>query len=160
VEAIVTRLRSKKLPTEEKTLLTGADRGGSMLIYRDKKSIVRVAVTVGLSNRSVRTDFFYDKANLIATESYNKFSRSDAGQQSAPAAAPKETAPELRETMLFHGQKLLRWTLHSTLPREGLPDRIGDWANALVEGKYFLTAADRPGKEIEIEKFLKTGKPD
>ena len=94
------------------------------------------------------------------TESYTKFRRVGVDGQAPSPAARKEAADEVRETMLFQGRKLLRWTLRSTFSREELADSIGDWKRALAEGEYFRAVAERPDSEIDIEEFIKTGAPD
>lgn len=158
-DAIVRELQAKKPGSHEKKLLTGTDGGGNMIVFTDHQQIVRVTVTVWLSNRSVVTDLFFSDGSLTMSEYLTKFAVFDSSEQTLHPAGKGEQAAEVRETMLFRGQKLLRWTLQSTLPREKIPDPIGDWKNTLADAEFFYATAQRAETTIDIEDFLKNGAP-
>ena len=158
-DAIVGQLQAKKLRSHEKKLLTGTDGGGNMIVFIDHQQIVRVTITVWLSNRSVVTDLFFRDGSLIMSEYLTKFAVFNSSEQTLHPAGKGEQGAELRETMLFRDQRLIRWTVRSTLSREDIPDPIGDWKNALTTAKFFYAAAQARETEVDIEDFLKNGAP-
>jgi hypothetical protein len=57
------------LKSFSQTIETGTDRGGKVTIYRQHSSVVRIDLTVGLSNADRSDIFYYSKGNLIFVRS-------------------------------------------------------------------------------------------
>ncbi len=120
-DAALAQLRARKLPSREKQLLTGTDSGGSLVLFFDRGQIVRLTVTIGLSNRSVTDDLFFKDGRVIMSEYLTRFDVFDSRDQSLHSPKKGEEGAEIREVLTFRDEKLVRWNLQSTLPKDQIP---------------------------------------
>lgn len=70
-KSIVNRI-DRDLPnlnSSSQTFVTGTDRGGRIAIYRQDSRVVRIDLTVGLSNTDRSDTFYYSMGNLIFVKS-------------------------------------------------------------------------------------------
>jgi hypothetical protein len=71
VKSIVDRIDRdlRSLKSSSQTFETGTDRGGKITVYRQDSGVVRIDLTVGLSNADRRDVFYYSMGNLIFVRS-------------------------------------------------------------------------------------------
>ncbi|PYI92432.1 MAG: hypothetical protein DME97_08875 [Verrucomicrobia bacterium] len=149
-----------RLPTREvkKSLLTGTDRGGTLSAFWHEGQIRHVKVTIGMSNRWIEENYYYENGQLIFVASKQSFFLWD---KDAHELDPRKIANSLEDRYYFVDGKLKQWnTNRAAADLSSQNSNIAkENETVLRESSFFMQTARDEKDSIDIEGFIKRGTP-
>ena len=136
-------------------LTTGTDRGGELLCYADKNKVLRICVTIGLSNSQITQDFFFNEQDgkirlaIVRRDFYSWDERLNALDLTKISSSQEER-------YYFENGAMTHW--HTKREKNSTPSE-GSFADVekriATSVKVFLKVAKSPAEVADVESFLK-----
>jgi hypothetical protein len=149
-----------RLPTREvkKNLRTGTDGGGALSAFWDEGQIRHVKITIGMSNRQIEENYYYENGQLIFAASKQSFF---FWNQEAQHLDPGRIATSFEDRFYFVDGKLKQW--NTTRAAADLSNQNSNVAKesetVLKQSNFFMQTARDEKDSVNIESFIKRGNP-
>lgn len=146
------------LPTHEvkKALLTGTDGGGTLSAFRHEGQIRHLKITIGLSNRQVENNYYYENDQLVFASSKQSFFLWDDNAQKLNL---DKIATTLEDAYYFVEGKLTHWnTNRAAADLSNQHFKVSkESETVLQESSFFMQTARDEKDSVSIEGFIKRG---
>lgn len=149
-----------KLLTNEtkKALLTGTDGAGTLSAFSHEGQIRHLKITVGMSNRKIEENFYYENGRLILATSRQSFFLWDEQMQKLDTL---KSAMGIEDRYYFVDGKLRQWNTNRSAV-----DLINQDSNftqkeetMLQQASFFMQTARSDMDKVDVEMFIKRGMP-
>jgi hypothetical protein len=147
-----------RLSTREvkKNLLTGTDGGGTLSAFWHEGQIRHLKITIGMSNRQVENNYYYENDQLVFASSKQSFFLWD---ENAQKLNPGKVTMTFEDAYYFVEGKLRHWNTnraaadlsnqHSNVSKES--------ETVLQESSFFMQTARDEKDSVSIEGFIRRG---
>lgn len=142
----------------KKSLITGTDRGGTLSAFLYKGKIRHLRIIIGMSNRQLEQNYYYDNGNLVLARSTQSFFLWDEKLQRLD---PLRTARSVEDRYYFIDGKLKQWNTSRSASDSSNQDSnfSTESNNILRQSTFFITTATDAKDTLNIETFIKEQRP-
>jgi hypothetical protein len=149
-----------RLPSREvkKSLLTRTDGGGALSAFWYQGQIRHVKVTIGMSNRQIEENYYYEDGQLIFAASKQSFFLWD---QEAQRLDRGKIAMSFDDRFYLVDGKLKQWnTTRNGADLNAEDSNIAkEYETLLKQSNFFMQTARDEKDSVDIEAFIKRGIP-
>lgn len=142
----------------KKTLRTGTDGGGTLAAFSYEGKICHLKITLGMSNRTIETDYYYENDVLISASSRQSFFVWD---KESEKLNPDKTGTCIEDRYYLLDGKIIQWITTRTVP--SLSNKNSDVSRQnetiLRQSTFFMQTARDDKNSVDVEAFIKQGTP-